>query len=383
MIIFLAEMQDCSNIYVCGPTVYSDIHIGHMRVYIMADLLKRINPECKLFVNITDIDDKILELKADTKYYTEQFMNLCSHSNIHFDEVIKVSESLPLIREFVDKMILHANTDDQGIKLIISNELHDDYNIFNHPSAEPDKGFYIWKTDDVNTEYSQLGRPGWHTECAAFIDKLNNHNSLLYHVGGIDLQFTHHTNENIQYLIVNGKPISKNWIHVGHVLTNGVKMSKSLGNVINASDIDPNILRLLYLSVNYSDNIDVTMKLLTNYTKIWNNILKRIFSGVKIPLRFPKFHIIDNMNPLMCKQMEFMNTVNDLSSSEQLINYLESLGFSIPKLSRTELMLIQSRSLIREIAKTQVTNQDERNLLFDLTDYIRDELLNHHEWLED
>lgn len=199
--------------------------------------------DVKLVINITDIDDKIMDacgIGKDTEFikekhlpiireYTEPYNRYFKEclvklgidlSNIHF---VYATEWLPQMEIASDLMIENgsAYVRDDGVFI-------DTSKIPGYESQGDDPDFAIWK-------YPQ-NRPGWHLECTVM--SLGALGKLDYHMGGADLEFPHHYNENAQALALNGKPLCDKWGYCKHLLVDGKKMSKSLGNVYSMEDIE-------------------------------------------------------------------------------------------------------------------------------------------------
>ncbi len=156
-------------------------------------------------------------------------------------------------------------------------------------SLKPD--FALWKSTAVGIKfYSNFGagRPGWHTECCALIDKHFGQNGVDIHGGGMDLTFPHHENENIQHYALYCKPLTKEWIRCGQLNLDGEKMSKSVGNVILANDFintyGTTILKLIFFNAKVSANINITKELIENMEAIeikYKKVLFKIFTLFK------------------------------------------------------------------------------------------------------
>ncbi len=151
--------------------------------------------------------------------------------------------------------------------------------------------FALWKSTAVGIKfYSNFGagRPGWHTECCALIDKHFGQNGVDIHGGGMDLTFPHRENENIQHYALYCKPLTKEWIRCGQLNLDGEKMSKSVGNVILANDFintyGTTILKLIFFNAKVSANINITKELIENMEAIeikYKKVLFKIFTLFK------------------------------------------------------------------------------------------------------
>jgi cysteinyl-tRNA synthetase len=262
------------GIYTCGPTVYSRAHIGNFRAYIFEDLLQR-HLEVRGYkvhrvMNITDVDDKTIrgahEAKVPLAKFTEQF------KEAFFEDVetlrIKHADEFPAATDqrYIDRMI-------EMISALISKELAyeaDDKSVYFRINKFPDYGklahfdltqlqstgrvkhdeydkehigdFALWKAwdeEDGDVKWDSPwgpGRPGWHIECSAMSTALLG-DQIDIHCGGVDNIFPHHEAEIAQSEGVTGKKFVRYWLHCAHLLVDGQKMAKSLGNFYTVPDI--------------------------------------------------------------------------------------------------------------------------------------------------
>jgi len=290
-------------LYSCGPTVYNFAHIGNLRTLIFEDVLRRalkINRlEVRQVRNLTDVDDKTIRdsqkskmaLKDFTEKYTAEYFKDSDTLNIERAEVYpKATEHIPEmismieclldrgfaykgdggvyfeIKKFADYGQL-AHLDLQGLKAGASGRiLKDEY------EKENAADFALWKFWDesdgeVKWEASfGAGRPGWHIECSAMSTK-HLGDTFDIHTGGIDLLFPHHEDEVAQSKSCTGKSLANYWLHAEHLLVDGKKMSKSLGNFYTLRDVvdrgfDPLALRYLSLGAHYRTKLNFTWEAL-------------------------------------------------------------------------------------------------------------------------
>ena len=262
------------DIYTCGPTVYSRAHIGNFRAYIFEDLLQR-HLELRGYkvhrvMNITDVDDKTIrgarEAKIPLRKFTEQF------KQAFFEDIetlrIKRPDEFPAATDqrYIDRMIemiatlisrgLAYQAEDKSVYFRINK--FPDYGMLAHfdltqlqstdrvKHDEYDKehigDFALWKAwdeedGDVGWESPWgRGRPGWHIECSAMATALLGE-QIDIHCGGVDNIFPHHEAEIAQTEGVTGKKFVRYWLHCAHLLVDGQKMSKSLGNFYTLPDV--------------------------------------------------------------------------------------------------------------------------------------------------
>ena len=280
------------KMYVCGPTVYDNVHIGNVRPVVVFDTLRRTFEELgykvKYVSNYTDVDDKIIrrskELGISEKELTDEMIaayNDIRHKLNAADlyKTPRVTETMDEIISFIDGLVdkgaayekdgdVYFRTSSVADYGSLSNQNLDDLQvgarIEENDSKESPLDFALWKKTEDGikwpTRYS-IGRPGWHTECVVMINK--ELGSLIdIHGGGKDLKFPHHENERAQSMAINESELANYWVHSGMIDINGVKMSKSLGNFITAKDIlskvDPMVLRWFLLATQYRDDVNVS-----------------------------------------------------------------------------------------------------------------------------
>jgi len=285
-----------ASIYVCGPTVYDDAHLGHARSSLAFDLLSRtlkvLGYKVTMGKNFTDIDDKIIKkveetgksMQEITSYYIERYLEEMAQLGVQRADIEpKATESLQAIEDMIQRLI------DKGFAYIVSSgDVYFDtakdshYGDISHKVSDDDtqsrvehslekrnpKDFALWKAckgkEDICFEAPfSSGRPGWHIECSAMIEKHfkgNGHYSIDIHGGGADLLFPHHENEAAQSRCATGHELAKYWMHNGFVQIDGEKMSKSLGNSFFLKDAlkvyDGEILRYYLNSVHYRNDFN-------------------------------------------------------------------------------------------------------------------------------
>lgn len=280
------------KMYVCGPTVYDNVHIGNVRPVVVFDTLRRTFEELgykvKYVSNYTDVDDKIIrrskELGISEKELTDKMIaayNDIRHKLNAADlyKTPRVTDTMDEIISFIDGLVdkgaayekdgdVYFRTSSVADYGSLSNQNLDDLQvgarIEENDLKESPLDFALWKKTEDGikwpTRYS-IGRPGWHTECVVMINK--ELGSLIdIHGGGKDLKFPHHENERAQSMAINESELANYWVHSGMIDINGVKMSKSLGNFITAKDIlskvDPMVLRWFLLATQYRDDVNVS-----------------------------------------------------------------------------------------------------------------------------
>ena len=280
------------NMYVCGPTVYSYAHVGNMCPVIIFDMVYRYfkyaGYDVKYASNFTDVDDKIIkaakELGVTEKELTEKYIKIYLEdvkalNCLDIDYRPKVTETMDqiiaYIQELIDKGAAYQSGDDVYFRVNKDNsygelskqnveELAYGNRIEVDDNKENPYDFVLWKKTKEGITWDSpwgKGRPGWHTECVVMINKIFGDN-IDIHGGGVDLKFPHHENEMAQSKLAKDTKLANYWMHNGHVMVNGVKMSKSLGNFITAHELlekhPANVIRLSILKTSYRLPFDFT-----------------------------------------------------------------------------------------------------------------------------
>ncbi|MGJ8673610.1 cysteine--tRNA ligase [Rubritalea sp.] len=305
------EIQDLSPIngesfgfYCCGPTVYGPAHIGNFRTFVVQDVFRRAlelgGTPTKHVRNLTDVDDKTIRdsqaagktLGEFTAFWTEKFHVDCAALNclephIEPSAVEHIPQQVQMIEELIEKG--HAySAEDGSVYFRISS--YPEYGALSHlenrdldlghtqsqranDSDEYEKDsvadFVLWKArreDDGENYWSSPwgeGRPGWHLECSAMIREYLGE-SFDLHSGGEDLVFPHHENEIAQSKCSCGGDFAAHWFHITHLLVEGKKMSKSLGNFYRLGDLlekgaSANAVRFALIGAHYRKQLNFTL----------------------------------------------------------------------------------------------------------------------------
>ncbi|MFZ1755573.1 MAG: cysteine--tRNA ligase [Caldilineaceae bacterium] len=274
------------SMYVCGPTVYADAHIGHAMSAIVFDMVRRYlrfrDYTVTYVTNFTDVDDKIInranELGQDpfelANFFAEKYLKHLADLNVMpADEYPRVTTEIPnIIRVIGDLSEMGYAYESEG-SVYFRVDRDDDYGKLSRRTQEAALAgtrvdsderkenvadFALWKGAKPGEPSWPSpwgdGRPGWHIECSAMcLSQLGE--SIDIHGGGNDLIFPHHENEIAQSESLTGKPFAKVWMHHGMLQLAGEKMSKSLGNLITIDEYlrshSPDALRLLIFSGHY------------------------------------------------------------------------------------------------------------------------------------
>lgn len=296
------------NLFVCGPTVYDFSHLGHARTYIAFDTIVRYLRQSgyKIYYlqNITDIDDKIIhraeedkkDVKTIARRFEKEYLKDMKALNVaSVDKYARASAHIKEIQSQIERLIGKgfAYQTKNGVyfevkklpdygKLSRQNldELRSGYRIEPDQDKKDPLDFALWKTAENDPVWKSPrgdGRPGWHIEDTAITEKIFKNLQYDIHGGGIDLKFPHHECEIAQSEAISGKkPFVKLWMHTGHLLVNGEKMSKSLGNFVTIREFlkynSPMVLRFIMLSHHYRSPIDYSESLATQASHTLNNL---------------------------------------------------------------------------------------------------------------
>ena len=336
------------SMYVCGPTVYNNLHIGNSRPVIFFDTVARffkyLGYKVTYVSNFTDIDDKIInkaikENVSETEIserYIKVILNLYKRLNcLPHDANPRVTENMDNIVKFIDAMVKNEGAyavdgdvyfDVAKIKEygILSGQtvenLLNGVRIENNEKKHNSIDFTLWKQTENGIKWNSpwgAGRPGWHTECVVMIDNIFN-GMIDIHGGGNDLKFPHHDNEIAQSICVNNHKIANYWIHNGRVDLGGEKMSKSTGNVLWADEmldtIPTPIYRLMMLNVPYRQLLNYKEELVTQSTNDYEKI-KRPYVSAYRKLELASKLDLDNDFYTDFNTQDILNVVNEFKDA--------------------------------------------------------------------
>tara|TARA_B110000914_G_C15512480_1_gene471549 strand:- start:1283 stop:2716 length:1434 start_codon:yes stop_codon:yes gene_type:complete len=326
------------GMYVCGPTVYSDAHLGNCRTFISFDVIYRyfihLGYKVRYVRNITDVghleeggEDRIskkaklekLEPMEVAQKYTNDFKNTLTNFNALDPSIEPIAsghiiEQISIIQDLIDKNLAYLSNGSVYFDIEEYDKLND-YGILSGRDLENLKSnsrsldnqidkknefdFALWKKADNNhlmkwkSPWSE-GFPGWHLECTAMSKKyLGDYFDI--HGGGMDLKFPHHDCEIAQSKAHTGKDPAKYWVHANMLTLNNKKMSKSTGNNILPAELitgknnifskpfDSNVIRFFFLQAHYRNVLDISDSSLIASEKGYNRLLeiiKRVKEGV-------------------------------------------------------------------------------------------------------
>ena len=415
------------GMYVCGPTVYDDPHIGNARPLVVFDILFKILKSKFSSVsyvrNITDVDDKIIKssneknisIKDLTTTITKSFHEDCNYLNCENpSQEPKATEHIDLMIEMISQLIKKRFAYENNKHVYFEVKKFNDYGKLSNKKIEDlvagarvevsdnkknSEDFVLWKPSLENEPSWESpwgkGRPGWHLECSAMSKKFLG-NEFDIHGGGIDLLFPHHENEIAQSRCANNTKVFANyWLHNAFITMSNEKMAKSQGNILKIKDfknkIDGQVLRLALMSTHYKQQLDWNDQLINNCQ---NTINKWYQSYV-------------NLNKKVLIPDEFLNPLNDDLNTPGYIANLHQLYEKSLKgnLKDKEIFTSacnfiglldvdkdtweQSKKMKTKLSEKDILAKiDERNIARDNKDYIladkiRDELLQNEVLLED
>jgi cysteinyl-tRNA synthetase len=304
------------RIYTCGPTVYAFAHIGNFRTFVFQDILRRFlrSQGYRLLqvMNVTDVDDRIIQSAAHAgvsiREYTEKYIRAFLEDIGALN--IEMPEELVRATDHIDDMVgLIENLQRKGLTYKSDGSIY--YRIAKFPEygklskidkqgmkagarvdvdqyeKDDARDFALWKAPKPGEHFWETrigpGRPGWHVECSAMAMKYLG-DTLDIHTGGVDLAFPHHENEIAQSEAATGHPFVRLWLHAEHLIIDGQKMSKSLGNFYTLRDLfargqKPSTIRFLLLSVPYRRQLNFTedgLKQAENSIERLRNFVERL-----------------------------------------------------------------------------------------------------------
>ncbi len=286
------------KMYVCGPTVYNLVHIGNARPAVVFDtlfrLLQTLYSEVTYVRNITDIDDKIIRAAAENDEsigdLAERFAQAYDSDMLHLNNLApsiapRATEHVQEMITMIERLIARGHAYVAQEHVLFDVHSMPEYGALSHRSLEdmldgarvevaPYKknpgDFVLWKpSTDSEPGWDSpwgKGRPGWHLECSAMIEK-HLGETIDIHGGGRDLIFPHHENELAQSCCAHGgKEFVRYWMHNGYINIDGEKMSKSLGNFRTVRELlqryKGEVIRFALLSAQYRSPLDFSVPLL-------------------------------------------------------------------------------------------------------------------------
>src|SRR5580658_1084679 len=304
------------RIYTCGPTVYDFAHIGNFRTFTFQDILRRFlrsqGYRVLQVMNPTDVDDRIIQnaaaahvtIREYTERYVEAFLEDMRALRLEMpEEIVRATDHIEDMVDLIQRLQKKGLTYESDGSVYYRISKFPEYGklskidvggikagarVDNDRYEKDDaRDFALWKSPKPDEHFWETrigpGRPGWHIECSAMAMKYLG-DTLDIHTGGVDLAFPHHENEIAQSEAATGKQFVRHWLHAEHLIIEGQKMSKSLGNFYTLRDLfahghKPSTIRYLLLSVPYRRQLNFTEEGLTqarNSTERLRNFLLRL-----------------------------------------------------------------------------------------------------------
>ena len=394
------------SIYVCGPTVYNDPHIGNMRPVVFFDtfrkFLEEVGYSVKYVSNYTDVDDKIIKKaieekkteKEITTFYIAEYEKCLEDLN-----VAKAYEN-PKVTDYMNSIISYINglvekDDGEVFYNVAQDEKYGELSKINiedlisgarieqNSKKQNPLDFLLWKNTDEGIKWESpwcLGRPGWHTECCVMIDTIFK-GMIDIHGGGIDLKFPHHENEIAQAEAMHHNHIANYWLHTAMMDIKGQKMSKSLGNVILAKDAikeyGADTIRLLLLNCDYrsvlnfsDDTVKDASSIVTKLASVYKQLnlllnvndidlngnsakvkpfLENLANDINIPNGVTNLlDLIKEANVELRKKDKDLNVLKEDFYAITKISYILGLHFTPSKLSDDDLSIYKEYLLAKE-----------------------------------
>ena len=424
---FIPKDKNNVRMYVCGPTVYDDPHIGNARPVVVFDILFKIlknkYPNVTYVRNITDVDDKIIKSSKEnnisiselTKKITQSFNEDCIYLNCeqpnHEPKATEhISEMIEMISELIKKGFAYENNKHVYFEVKkfkdygqLSNKKLDELVAGSRIEVSDNKknpeDFVLWKpseTDEPSWDSPWgKGRPGWHLECSAMSKKYLG-NEFDVHGGGVDLLFPHHENEIAQSRCANdSKAFANYWLHNAFITMSNEKMAKSQGNILKIKDFRNNksgqVLRMALMSAHYRQPLDWNDKLLEeceNTISKWYNVYLNIKIKLKISDEIIK-PLLDDLNtPGYIANLHKLYEKAAKGSDKDKILFISACNFigllnenkeDWLKFKKNKVSISENEILI----KINQRNEARVNKNYKEADKIRDELLDKGVLIED
>jgi len=391
---FVPINNDVINMYCCGVTVYDDCHLGHARTCLIWDVV-RCYLEWKGYKvnyvqNFTDIDDKIIRKALDEKVSIQEISD--RYINSFFEDMDalgirranlypRATQSIDRIKTIIDYLLDNNLAYEVEGDIYFSVDKYDKYGLLSNRKLEDlligesnrlteyelinkrnPLDFVLWKGNETNSTSSFIfewgnGRPGWHIECSAIINKFIG-DTVDIHVGGNDLIFPHHENEIAQSTSYTSLPLANYWLHNGMVKIDGRKMSKSIGNFLPIkaylNQYHPMSIRLLTLQTHYSKPLNYSDEALKNCSATWEYLSKALSYANNIALvknkTIPKLREIEEVLDYDKDSLNaFENAMNDNFNTPQALAIILNLSKKINKHLNQSIHGVIEDSLSEEI----------------------------------
>lgn len=430
------------RMYVCGPTVYSEAHVGHAMSAVVYDIIRRYleyrGYEVNHVMNYTDVDDKIIiranqegrdPIELAETYITEFNHHIIDLNLLTASHYPRATNEIPFIIEMIEGLIEkgHAyKADDGSVYFFVTSD--DDYGklsgrkledmltgtrVAADTRKETQMDFALWKAAKPGEPSWESpwgeGRPGWHIECSAMsLHHLGEQIDI--HGGGTDLIFPHHENEIAQSESLTGKPFARYWVHNGMLKFTGEKMSKSLGNLVTIEDFlqdhSADVLRFMVLNSSYRSPLTFNDEVIEQA----ESAVDRLKSGLKPALPGAgepepvelKAQISDTQERFVTNMDDDFNTSGAMAALFDLVKMINNArnanvsddGLKSAQYKLIELTGVLGLQLEENDAATrdsvpfidllvEIRQQLRKEKLWALSDQIRDQLKEHGVIIED
>ncbi len=386
------------KMYTCGPTVYRYVHIGNLRTWLMSDLIRRVleynGYHVSQIMNITDVghmaeddsltvtpgEDKVLAAAAAEKktpeeiaaFYTADFLQALGEMNIQpAERYPKATEHIPQMLALIEKLeanglayekngaVMYDVSQFSGYGHLSGHQLEDLQAGIHRVAVDENKDdpndFLLWRVGGAHRLVKWdskwgAGFPGWHIECSAMAMHYLGP-QIDIHTGGEDLVFPHHEGEIAQSEGVTGKQYVRYWMHGAHLLAEGRKMARSVGNVLRLTHlreqgVEPLAFRLLCLGIYYRGHMNVTWESLKAAQANLDRLRRYLADWAADTAPFDSALTTDY-------QSRFHNLVNDDLSFPQVIPLIWELAKSdLPSAAKRTLLLDWDRILGLRLGET-------------------------------
>lgn len=386
------------GMYTCGPTVYDSMHIGNLRSFVFADILGRVlsynDYQVKAVMNITDIDDKIINRAKEkgtsieilAEEYTRYFLDDVHKLNVLPPTVMpKATEHVGKMTKHIKRLIEKGLAYEQKGSVYFDISKYEPYGRLSH--IEKDKlktgtrilsdqyakddaqDFSLWKAvGSSELGYPSpwgRGRPGWHIECSVMSQEYLGE-TFDIHVGGIDLIFPHHENEIAQSEGATGAKFANYFIHGAHMLVEGQKMSKSLKNFYTLRDVtdrdfSPLALRYLYFQTHYRQEMNFTWEGLRAAKRALNKLCEEVGTWDEPKIGCAEF------------EEKFLDAVNDdLNLPQALAIAWELVRSDYPSGAKAQSLFKFDKVLGLDFRQQTTSNQQQATIPEEVMQLVRE-----------
>ncbi|HXW17421.1 MAG TPA: cysteine--tRNA ligase [Candidatus Acidoferrales bacterium] len=391
------------RMYTCGPTVYDYAHIGNFRTFVFQDVLRRFlrlrGYKMNHVMNLTDVDDRIIQnaaaqrvkIREYTEKYVQAFLEDMKALSLEMPEkVVRATDHIDDMVALIENLQKKSYTYPSEGSIYYQIAKFPAYGKLSHidmtgiqAGARVDvdryekadaRDFALWKAPKPGEQFWETpignGRPGWHIECSAMSMKYLG-DTLDIHTGGVDLAFPHHENEIAQSEAATGKQFVKIWLHAEHLMVEGEKMSKSLGNFYTlrglfAKGYKPSSIRFLLLSVPYRRQLNFTfdgLQQAASSVERLRNFEQRVETGT-----FPEGESADVARPVASALEDFnAGLSDDLNTAQALAAVFDLVRDVNTAIDRGEMRQANVASVLAALRKfdevlSLLKNDDDEKL---------------------